>query len=155
MVVTTLIDAETFPAHEVAELYRRRWQAELNLRSLKCVLQMDHLRCKTPHRVRNELHMHLLAYNLVRRMMALAAAEAKIPPWQISFKGTLQTLSNFLPWLASCMPLDAGCQTLFHSIASHLVGNRPDRFEPRRIKRRPKSHDLLQRPRHEYKRLAA
>jgi putative transposase len=155
VVVTTLVDAEAIAAHEIADLYRRRWQAELNLRSLKIVLQMDHLRCKTPHRVRNEFYMHLLAYNLVRRVMALAAAETKIPPWQISFKGTLQTLNNFLPWLTSCMPLDAGCQALMDSIASHLVGNRPDRFEPRRIKRRPKSHDLLQRPRHEYKQLAA
>jgi hypothetical protein len=155
VIVTTLVAAEAYPAHEIAELYRRRWQAELHLRSLKIVLQMDHLRCKTPHRVRNEFYMHLLAYNLVRRVMALAALEAKAPPWQISFKGTLQSLNNFLPWLASSMPLDAGCQALVDSIASHVVGNRPDRFEPRRIKRRPKSHDLLQRPRHEYKRLAA
>ena len=104
VIVTTLVDPEAIPAHEIAELYRRRWQAELHLRSLKVVLQMDHLRCKTPHRVRNEFYMHLLAYNLVRRVMALAAREAKVPPWQISFKGTLQTLNNFLPWLASSMP---------------------------------------------------
>lgn len=155
VVVTTLVDAEAFPPQELADLYRRRWQAELHLRSLKVVLQMDHLRCKTPHRVRNEFYMHLLAYNLVRRVMAVAAAEAMIPPWQISFKGTLQTLNNFLPWLASAMPLDAGCKTFIDSVASHIVGNRPDRFEPRRIKRRPKSHDLLRMPRHEYKRLAA
>jgi putative transposase len=155
VVVTTLIDAMAFPPHELADLYRRRWQAELHLRSLKVVLQMDHLRCKTPHRVRNEFFMHLLAYNLIRRVMALAAAHVEVPPWQISFKGTLQTLNNFLPWLTSSMPLDTGCQTLFDCVASHLVGNRPDRFEPRRIKRRPKSHDLLRKPRHEYKRLAA
>lgn len=155
VVVTTLVDSEAYPAHEIAELYRRRWQAELHLRSLKVVLQMDHLRCKTPHRVRNEFYMHLLAYNLVRRVMALAALETQVPPWQISFKGTLQTLNNFLPWLASSMPLDAGCQALVACLATHRVGNRPDRFEPRRIKRRPKSQALLQRPRHEYKRLAA
>jgi putative transposase len=155
VVVTTLVDPERTAAHEIADLYRRRWQAELHLRSLKVVLQVDHLRTKTPHRVRNEFYMHLLAYNLVRRVMAVAAAEAKVPPWQISFKGTLQTINNFLPGLASTMPLDAGCQTFIDSVASHLVGNRPDRFEPRRIKRRPKSHDLLRRPRHEYKRLAA
>jgi hypothetical protein len=155
VIVTSLLDAEAFPAHQIAELYRRRWQAELHLRSLKVVLQMDHLRCKTPHRVRNEFFMHLLAYNLVRRAMAVAAEHVKIPPWQISFKGTLQTLNNFLPWLASSMPFDVGCETLLNSIASHIVGNRPDRYEPRRIKRRPKPHDLLQRPRHEYKRLAA
>jgi len=155
VVVTTLVDAEAFPADEIAELYRRRWQAELHLRSLKVVLQMDHLRCKTPHRVRNEFHMHLLAYNLLRRVMALAAAETRVPPWQISFKGTLQSLNNFLPLLGSCMPLEAGCQALLELVASHVVGNRPDRYEPRRIKRRPKPHKLMQRPRHEYKRLAA
>jgi Transposase DDE domain len=155
VVVTTLVDSAAYPAREIAELYRRRWQAELHLRSLKVVLQMDHLRCKTPHRVRNELRMHLLAYNAVRRVMALAALEAKVPPWQISFKGTLQTLNQFLPWLTSYMPLDAGCQALVECLATHRVGNRPDRFEPRRIKRRPKSQALLQRPRHEYKQLAA
>lgn len=155
VVVTTLVDAEAVPAQELADLYRRRWQAELHLRSLKVVLQMDHLRCKTPHRVRNEFYTHLLAYNLVRRAMAVAAAEEKIPPWQISFKGTLQIINSFLPRLASSMPLEPGCKTFIDSIASHRVGNRPDRFEPRRIKRRPKSHDLLLRPREEYKRQAA
>lgn len=155
IVVTTLLDAEAFPADEIADLYRRRWQAELHLRSLKVVLQMDHLRCKTPHRVRNEFWMHLLAYNLLRRVMALAASEAKVPPWQISFKGTLQSLANFLPLLGSCMPLEAGCSALVACITAHLVGNRPDRYEPRRIKRRPKPHKLMQRPRHEYKRFAA
>jgi hypothetical protein len=154
VIVTTLLDSGAFPTHEITDLYRRRWQAELHLRNLKVVLQMDHLRCKTPRRVRNEFFMHLLAYNLIRRVMAVAADQAKIPPWQISFKGTLQTLNNFLPWLASSMPLDVGCQTLLTSVASHIVGNRPDRYEPRRIKRRPKSHDLLRRPREEYKRLA-
>jgi Transposase DDE domain len=155
VVVTTLLHAAAFPADEIAELYRRRWQAELHLRSLKVVLQMDHLRCKTPHRVRNEFYMHLLAYNLLRRMMALAAGEAKVPPWQISFKGSLQSLDNFLPLLGSCMPLEAGCRALLDVIASHIVGNRPDRYEPRRIKRRPKPHALLLKPRREYKRHAA
>lgn len=152
IVVTTLVDAEEIPAHEIAELYRRRWGAELQLRSLKVVLHMDHLRCKKPHRVRNEFYMHLLAYNLLRRVMALAALEAQVPPWQVSFKGTLQTLSNYLPHLASCMPVDRGCAALLAAIAAHRVGNRPDRYEPRRIKRRPKSHKLMQMPRQEYKR---
>ncbi len=151
VVVTTLLDAEEFPAEEIADLFRRRWQAELQLRSLKAVLQMDHLRCKTPQRVRNEFYMHLLAYNLLRRVMALAAIEAEALPWQISFKGTLQTLSNFLPLLASCMPLNDGCAALLSSVAAHIVGNRPDRFEPRRIKRRPKHYPLMQKPRAEYK----
>lgn len=155
VVVTTLLDAEAYPAAAVAELYRRRWQAELHLRSLKVALEMDHLRCKTPHRVRNEFFMHLLAYNLLRRVMALAAVDAQTAPWTISFKGALQTLAAFLPLLVLSAPPQAGCQALVDCIASHVVGRRPDRFEPRRIKRRPKPHALLMKSRHEYKRLAA
>jgi hypothetical protein len=152
VVVTTLADVREIPADDIAELYRRRWQAELQLRSLKVVLQMDHLRCKKPHRVRNEFYMHLLAYNLIRRVMLLAAVDKNVPPWQISFKGTLQNLNNFLPLLVRCMPLDAGCAALFHSVAAHAVGHRPDRYEPRRIKRRPKPHKWMQMSRKEYKR---
>ena len=85
----------------------------------------------------------------------MAAADAKVPPWQVSFKGALQTLANFLPLLAASMPLDAGCRTLLDLVASHVVGQRPDRYEPRRIKRRPKPQALLMMPRSEYKRLAA
>lgn len=155
VIATTLLDVAEYPAREIGELYRRRWQAELHLRSLKVVLQMDHLRCKTPHRVRNEFYMHLLAYNLLRRVMAAAAVRAETTPWTLSFKGAMQTLAAFLPLLASSMPLELGCQALADCIACHLVGNRPDRLEPRRIKRRPKPHALLLKPRREYKRCAA
>jgi hypothetical protein len=151
VMVTTLADVQEFAADEIAALYRRRWQAELQLRSLKIVLQMDHLRCKTPHRVRNELWMHLLAYNLVRRVMALAAIEAQVAPWQISFKGALQTLHHFLPLIVLCAQPDAGCAALVRAVATHLVGQRPDRYEPRGVKRRPKLYPRLQKPRADYK----
>jgi hypothetical protein len=151
VVVTTLVDVAEFAADQIAGLYRRRWQAELQLRSLKIVLQMDHLRCKTPHRVRNELWMHLLAYNLVRRVMALAASEAQVAPWQISFKGALQTLHHFLPLLMFCAQADAGCTALMRAVATHIVGDRPDRYEPRRVRHRPQPYLKLQKPRAEYK----
>ncbi len=155
VVVTTLPDADEYPAVEIAELYRRRWQAELNLRSLKVVLQMDHLRCKTPERVRNELYMHLVAYNLIRRAMALAALQSGVCPWQVSFKGALQTLNNFLPLLGCHSSVDAWCHALASAIATHDVANRPDRYEPRLTKRRPKKYKHLREPRANYKRLAA
>jgi putative transposase len=155
IVVTTLLDAEQSPADEIGELYRRRWQAELHLRSIKTVLQMDHLRCKTPHRVRNEFFMHLLGYNLIRRVMALAALESGACPWQVSFKGTLQTLNNFLPTLGSGASLDAWCHALLVAIATHAVDDRPDRYEPRLLKRRPKKYKHLREPRANYKRRAA
>jgi Transposase DDE domain len=151
LVVATLVDAEQFSKVELAKLYRRRWQAELHLRSLKIVLQMDHLRCKEPYRVRNELQMHLLSYNLIRRVMVLAALHNDIPPWQISFKGALQTLVSFLPLLGANMPLDTGLATLLDAIASHAVDNRPDRYEPRRVKRRPKNYKYFRISRQEYR----
>jgi hypothetical protein len=155
IVVTTLLDPEKYPAHEIANLYRRRWQAELNLRSLKVVLQMDHLRCKTPHRVRNEFYMHLVAYNLIRKAMAIAAAKAGVEPWTVSFKGTLQTLHKLLPLLNTTLTTQAWCDAMLEAIATHVVGDRPDRFEPRLKKRRPKNYKSLRRPRQDYKRRAA
>jgi putative transposase len=155
VIVTTLFDAKEFSAEAIADLYRQRWQAELNLRSLKTVLTMEHLRCKTPHRVRNELYMHLLGYNLIRKAMALAAFDSGVCPWQVSFKGTLQTLNNFLPLLGSCMDITEGCESLLTCIAAHAVGNRPDRYEPRVIKRPPKKYKRMREPRHDYKRRAA
>jgi hypothetical protein len=151
LVVTTLLDPEEYPAEEIAALYRQRWQAELNLRSIKIVLQMDHLRCKTPERVRNEIWTHLLGYNLVRGVMAMAALTADVPPWYISFKGTVQTLNAFLPMLHRGVDLDCWCRALLAAIASHAVGNRPDRFEPRLPKRRPKPYKHLREPRQNYR----
>ena len=150
VVVTTLLDAEQYPPEEIAVLYRRRWDAELHLRSLKIVLQMDPLRCKKPNRVRNEFWTHLLGYNLIRGVMATAAQQAGKCPWEISFKGTLQTLSQFLPLLMAGATTEAWCEALLTAVAAHLVGNRPNRFEPRRVKRRPKHYLLLQKHRHLY-----
>jgi putative transposase len=151
MVVTTLLDAEQYPPEEIALLYRRRWQAELHLRSLKIVLQMDHLRCKTPERVCNEFFTHLLGYNLIRGVMALAAFQSGKLPWEISFKGTLQTLGQFLPILLSRVSSEAWCTALLTAVATHTVGDRPDRFEPRLRKRRPKPYKHLREPRRNYK----
>jgi len=150
LVVTTLLDAQEYPADEIASLYRRRWQAELHLRSIKIVLQMDHLRCKTPERVRNEFYMHLVGYNLIRGVMAAAAQQAGKCPWEISFKGTLQTLSQFLPLLLAGATTEAWCEALLTAVAAHIVGDRPNRFEPRRVKRRPKHYLRLQKHRHLY-----
>jgi len=155
VVVTTLLDPDAYPASQIASLYRRRWQAELDLRSLKVVLQMGHLRCKTPERVRNEFYMHLVAYNLIRELIATAAFDAEVSPWTISFKGTLQTINHFAPLLTSRIATIDWCEALLGAIASHEVGNRPDRIEPRVLKRRPKQYDLMNRPRREYKRHAA
>jgi putative transposase len=151
VVVTTLLNAEKYTPEEIASLYRQRWQAELHLRSLKIVLQMDHLRCKTPDRVRNEFFTHLLGYNLIRGVMAAAAFQSGKSPWEISFKGTLQTLERFLPILLSRVSSEGWCEALLTAVATHIVGNRPDRFEPRLRKRRPKPYKHLREHRRNYK----
>jgi hypothetical protein len=116
---------------------------------------MDHLRCRTPHRVRNEFHMHLTTYNLIRQLLAVTAARAGREPWMISFKGAQQTISKLLSLLANPITTEAWCKAVFDAIQSHVVGNRPDRYEPRVRKRRPKAYPLMQRSREEYKRRMA
>jgi hypothetical protein len=154
-VVTTLLDETEFTKEDLADLYRQRWQAELNLRSLKSVMQMADLRCLTPHRARIEFYMHLLAYNLIRKVMAVAATKAGVRPYQISFKGTQQILTKMLEKLHAESNLDAWCDALVKAVATHQVGNRPDRYEPRVKKRRPKPYKLMQKPRSAYKRCCA
>lgn len=151
VVVTTLTNADEYSRAELGDLFRRRWQAELHLRSLKTVMQMDHLRCRKPHRVRNELRMHLAAYNLIREVMAESARVANAAPCQISFKGAMQTVNQFLPVLTTTPTAAAWIEGLLTSIASHIVGHRPNRVEPRVRKRRPKSYPLMTKPRAAYK----
>jgi hypothetical protein len=153
IVVSTLLDAEAVTGSDLAELYRARWSAELDLRSLKQTLQMDILRCKTPDLVRKELWAHILAYNLVRTIMAQAATEHCIEPRTISLKGTIQTLEAFQPLFAIQGDRDRVhrrklYQQFFVAVATHRVADRPNRFEPRLRKRRPKKYDSMLEPRH-------
>ena len=119
------------------------------------MLQMDHLRCKTPHRVRNEFYMHLVAYNLIRQLMAVAAVQAGREPWTVSFKGALQTITHLLPLLGTQLSTSDWCEALLDAISTHVVGNRPDRFEPRVRKRRQKKYLLMREPRQNYQRRMA
>jgi len=156
VVVTTLLDPEQANQEELASLYRARWNNELDLRSIKVVLQMDLLRCKTPELVRKEVWAHVLAYNLIRTVMAQAAAREGVPPRSISFKATLQVLEAFRPLIAfqghrGAAHRAALYQQILGAIAVHRVADRPDRFEPRMAKRRPKRYDRLTRPRQEIK----
>lgn len=148
-IATTLLDVEEYPKADLAELYRLRWQAELNLRSLKTVLQMDVLRGKSPAMVRKELWAHFLAYNLIRKVMAQASVEFQVEPWTISFKATKQTMTAFALPLLTCekSALPALVEAMLLAIARHRVGNRPGRVEPRCLKRRAKPYDLMTKPR--------
>src|SRR5690606_9919353 len=96
-VATTLLEPDKYPAEAFAELYRRRWQAELYLRDLKTTMGMDVLRCKTPDMIFKELDMHLIAYNLIRALMLTAAARKGGQPADLSFKQSLNTLRQWTP----------------------------------------------------------
>ncbi len=102
VIATTLLDHVAYPLSELAELYRARWNAELDLRSLKQTMQMDVLRCKTPELVRKELWTHILAYNLIRAILAQTANKHNIQPRSLSFKGAMQTLEAFQPVECPC-----------------------------------------------------
>jgi hypothetical protein len=149
VLVTTMLDAEKYTKEELADLFLQRWTIELDLRSIKDVLQMDVLRCKTPEMVKKEIWMHLLAYNLIRGVMAKAAEAHGEQPRHLSFKGTLQTMTAFQDALRHAAPneRDRWVEVMLKAIASHRVGDRFGRVEPRANKRRPKSHRFLMEPR--------
>jgi hypothetical protein len=160
VVVTTLLDARQTTKEDLATLYRARWHNELDLRSLKAVMQMRELRCKTPELVRKEVWAHALAYNLIRAVMAQAAVRHGVLPRAISFKGALQTLEAFQPLLEFGAAQDAASRLrlyrdLLDAIATHRVGDRPDRYEPRVKKRRRNHYGWLTEPRAEMKRKMA
>ena len=148
ILITTLLDAEVYTKEELADLFNIRWRAEIDLRSLKTVMEMDVLRCKSPEMVRKEVWAHLLAYNLIRTVIAKAAEAHKRKPYEISFKGAMQTINSFRDYML--MDLAAHWyDELLKAVAYHEVGNRPGRYEPRARKRRPKPYKLLQIPRDE------
>jgi putative transposase len=148
-VVTTLTDAEEYTQEDVAELYHQRWLVELDIRALKITLGMDVLRCKTPEMVAKEIWTCLLAYNLIRQTMLEAAWASGRSPRQLSFTAALQKIAASWGLLSAC---DGGTlvvliQVQLRHLATHRVGNRPGRVEPRAAKRRPKPHKLLNKPR--------
>jgi Transposase DDE domain/Insertion element 4 transposase N-terminal len=153
-VATTLRDPQAASSAELAQLYRARWQAELDLRSLKQTLQMDVLRCKEPALVRKEIWAHLLAYNLVRAVMAQAAQQAGCQPRDVSLTATVQLLNAFLPYLRAASTAAERARlwaALLQAAGGQRVGQRPDRVEPHRSKRRPKTFPFLMEPRSQAK----
>jgi hypothetical protein len=149
VVVTSLLDAKKYSCGEIAGLYRARWNVELDIRSIKQTLRMDVLRCKSPELVVKEIWAHLLVYNLIRGVMAEAARQHGVQPRQISLQGARQTLEAFRSeWAMTtpeARPLIRGL--ILRAIAYHQVADRPDRVEPRVVKRRPKPYPRMQVPR--------
>ena len=153
IVVTTLLDNITYTKQDLAALFRQRWHAELDLRSIKSTLRMDMLRTKSPDMVRKEVAMHFLAYNLIRGMMAEAARGRDVQPRELSFNGARQTIRAFeASHLYHPKKIAADLPLLLDLIIQKRVGDRPDRYEPRAVKRRPKPYRFLMMPRQEARR---
>lgn len=150
VLVTTLTDARSVTPLDLDALYRSRWQVEVDLRSIKAVMGMDILRAKSPAMIDKEIAVHLLAYNLVRGIMARAAAGAEVIARALSFKATLQLLMAFQQHLRWAAGKSIGIMSahLLGAISAMKLPVRPGRIEPHAIKRRPKNHALLTVPRH-------
>jgi hypothetical protein len=146
VLVTTFLNPRQTPKGELGRLFWQRWNVELDLRNIKKTLGMERFSCKTPTMVEKELWVYLLAYNLIRLLMAEAAHQAEVLPRQLSFKHTLQI---WVAWSARQFLSEAPEDTasLFMLIAQIRVGNRPGRLEPRMIKRRPNRYTFLGAPR--------
>jgi hypothetical protein len=167
VLATTLVDATVWPKDDIGDLYHKRWQAELDLRSLKQTLGMDQLRCTAPELVERELWMHVLAYNLVRKVMAQAALWAPehrrarprrhgspvpAPAWTPRGFRFACTVEQVMAWwhentTGAAESQQARYEALLSGVSRQRVGQRPGRIEPRAVKRRPKEYDRLLEPR--------
>ena len=144
VLVTTMVDHGQVSKHDLSALYARRWNVELDLRNLKTTTGMDGLSCQTPQMNEKQLWVHLLAYNVIRLLMAQAACHAGVDPRGLSFKHTVQLWTE---WISRSLSATADCQRLFTLIAQSKVGHRSGRIEPRMRKRRPKPYPWLKIPR--------
>ena len=148
---TTLLDHRQYPKEDLAQLYRRRWMAELYLRDIKITMGMDILRCKTPDMDHKELIMYIIAYNLLRTLLLQSCVMMQLQMDRLSFKGTLAILrqtNSFISLIIRTPKIEESLhKTILLIIAKDIVPNRPDRQEPRARKRRPKNYQLLNKPR--------
>ncbi len=150
ILVTTLLDPKRYPKAKLAQLYQFRWQAtEVNLKHLKTTLKMEMIAAKTPEMVQKEIYMHLLAYNLLRTLMWQSVQSTGVSPLRLSLQQTRQQFNHFRPQFAMATDLQRRqfYNTLLNVIATLLVPLRPNRVEPRVVKRRPKPFPRMQQPR--------
>jgi len=145
VLVTTFTDARKTRKRDLSQLYAQRWNVELDLRNIKTTMGMDVLHCQTAQMNEKQIWVHLLAYNLIRLLMAQAADHHRLDPRTLSFKHTIQLWTE---WQARGLTATHDRNLLFRLIAQSRVGNRSGRIEPRMRKRRPKSFPWLKEPRH-------
>ena len=152
-VITTLTDPRAYPKEAIAKLYRYRWNAELDIRAIKHTLGLDHIPCKSPAMVQLHVWVTLLAYNLIRKLIATAAAVHGKQPRQLGFTLACHTVLSSWMFLSTgvCRDVRGSWQYALARIAANRVAHRPGRIEPRVLKRRRHRYPLMQRPRKELK----
>lgn len=155
VLITTLLDAQTYTAEDLMELYLRRWAVELSFRDIKTTLGMDILGGQSPAIVEREITMHLIGYNLLRTLMLEASISHQVPLQRLSFKGSLDTVRHWSEIIDRVRDKprlrQQAIDAMLHIIASDRLAERPGRSEPRAVKRRPKGYQLMNRPRDEMK----
>ena len=152
--VTTLLDPKEYTGIALAELYRLRWHAEIDLKHLKTTMGMEHLPSKTPEMVRKDFYVHLLAYNLIRTVQLEASRQHQVDPLALSLCATIQHLSSFTCLLAHATDEQRTYEyeQLIYLISTEKLPFRPNRVEPRAVKRRPKAYPRLTKPRKQVRR---
>jgi hypothetical protein len=151
--VTTLLDPQLYPAEQLIGLYVRRWALELCFRDIKTTMGMEYLRCHSPSMARKELLANLVAHNLIRCVIAQAVARYQVDLQRVSFKGAVDALRQYSAAIAQARSQKMRHQLwsdLLLNLARDLVPLRPNRKEPRAVKRRPKAYPLLNQPRRRF-----
>jgi hypothetical protein len=151
--LTTLLDPQLYPAAQLIALYARRWALELCFRDIKSTMGMEYLRCKSPEMARKELLAYLIAHNLIRCIIAEAVARYDFNLERVSFKGTLDALRQYSAAIGQARNNSLRrhlWNDLLLNLARDVVPHRPNRKEPRAVKRRPKAYPLLNQPRHQF-----
>jgi hypothetical protein len=155
VVVTTLLDHEKYDAMELADLYARRWDIELKFRDVKTTMGMEEFRVKSPEMAHKNLLMMMIAYNLLRFLMQKSAARADRSVVEMSLKGTLDVVVSSQGLFRGLTRAPRKRLLLREEIteicATKILDIRPFRQEPRAVKRRPKPHQYLTAPRHEFR----
>jgi len=151
--VTTLLDPQQYPAQEILAAYLRRWRLEMCLDDLKTTLGMEMLRSHSPEMIQKEIYAHLLVHNLVRWTMAQAATEHTVNLERVSFKGSLDALRQFTQAISQARSKKKRQQLwseLLRTLAEDLVPERPERREPRAVKRVRNKYPRLSVSRHKF-----
>jgi hypothetical protein len=153
-IVTTLLDPDIYPAEELAQLYLKRWRIELWFDDIKTSMHMDVLRCKTPEMIEKEVLVHLIAYNMIRSVMQVAAAVHGKNLEALSFKGTVDRIQQWVWPIISASnhkQRQSLIDKMLQGIGEDLLPFRPGRYEPRVKKRRPKPYEWAKKSRQEYR----